>query len=444
MKKIQQWLKKNKVEEVEAIIPDYAGTARGKFVPTERYIADEGMRLAEAIFAQTISGSYTDLIDDTNPTDVDMAARPVFESIRMVPWAKVPTAQIIHDCLHLDGSYVETAPRYVLQRVLEMFDTKNWQAVVAPELEFYLTKANTDSNQPLQAPVGRSGRQEKSRRSFSIDAVNEYEELIDTIFSYAEQQGLAIETLTHEDGIAQLEVNFLHGDPMSLADQVFAFKRTVREAAYKYDIYATFMAKPYQDQPGSSMHLHQSVLNKKSGNNIFVGKNGKTNKLFKSYIGGLQKYTPALMAFYAPNVNSYRRITPYYSAPINTQWGIDNRTVGLRVPLSATKATRVENRIAGADSNPYLAIAASLISGYLGVQEKLTPTAEQKGSAYDLDISLPMDMDSSLKLMKRSTAIRKALGKDFIQLYLAVKELEHQTFSQVITPWEREHLLLRV
>lgn len=444
MTSIEQWLQDHGIEEVEAIIPDFAGTARGKFVPTARYLEDKGIRLAQALFTQTIAGDYTDYIDEINPTDVDMEARPVADSIRLVPWAPSPTAQIIHDCYNLDGTPVEISPRYILNRVLDLYDKKDWRAVVAPEIEFYLTKANTDPNQPLEAPVGRSGRQEKSPRSFSIDAINEFEDLIETIFHYSEQQGLALETLTHEDGVAQLEVNFLHGDPMSLADQVFTFKRTVREAAYKYDIYATFMAKPYQDQPGSSMHLHQSIVNRKSGKNIFVDKTGKPNKLFKSYIAGLQIYTPAAMSLYAPNVNSYRRITPYYSAPINTHWGIDNRTVGLRVPISGAEATRVENRIAGADTNPYLAIAASLGSGYLGMEEKLTPSEPLDESAYELEMSLPRDLHTALSQMESSTALRKILGKEFIQLYMAVKELEYEPFSRVISPWEREHLLLRV
>ena len=444
MKHIEKWLKKNRIEEVEAIIPDFSGTARGKFIPVDRYIQDGGFRIAEAMFMQTIAGDYSNHIEKVNPTDVDMQARPVEDSIRLVPWAQDPSAQIIHDCYRLDGKPVNVAPRYILKRVLELFDENNWKPVVAPELEFYLAISNTDPNQPLEAPVGRSGRQEKSRRSFSIDALNEYEDLIATIFEYSEKQGLALETLTHEDGVAQLEVNFLHGDPLALADQVFAFKRTVREAAFKKNIYATFMAKPYQGQPGSSMHLHQSVVNSKSGKNIFSTKSGKASKLFKNYIGGLQKYTPAMMPLYAPNVNSYRRITPHFSAPINTHWGYDNRTVGLRVPVSSAAAMRVENRISGSDVNPYLAFAASLASGYLGIKNNIEPGEAVSVSAFELEANLPRDMRLAMAEMKKNTAIRKVLGKEFIELYLAVKDLEYETFSQVISPWEREHLLLRV
>ena len=189
-----------------------------------------------------------------------MEARPVAETKRKVPWAPYPTAQIIHDCYHLDGTPVEIAPRQVLKRILDLYEKHGWQAVVAPEIEFYLVKSNTNADLPLEPPAGRSGRQEQARRTFSIDAVNEFENVVEDIYDFSEQQELDIETLSHEDGIAQLEVNFLHGDPMRLADQVFTFKRTVREAAFKQDMYATFMAKPHQHQPGSSMHLHQSIV----------------------------------------------------------------------------------------------------------------------------------------------------------------------------------------
>ena len=444
MPTMKQWFQEKAIEQVEALIPDISGMAKGKIVSTQRYLDDKGIRIAEALFTQTITGDYTDYIDIINPTDVDMEARPVLDSIRIVPWATCPTAQIIHDCYRLDGSPVEFAPRYVLKRVLELYDKKGWKAVVAPEIEFYLIKSNTDVDHPLEPPVGRSGRQELSRRTFSIDALNEFEDVIEDIYDFSEQQGLNIETLTHEDGIAQLEVNFLHGDPMSLADQVFTFKRTVREAAFKHNMYATFMAKPHQHQPGSSMHLHQSIINKKTGKNIFINKNGKLNSSFKSYIAGLQKYTPATMSIFAPNVNSYRRIARYYAAPINTHWGFDNRTVGFRVPVSPAEATRIENRIPGSDVNPYLAIAASLAAGFLGIQEKLEPKKPLESSAYDLKITLPRDLHSSLILLRKSTQIQKILGEEFIRLYSAVKELEYETFSQVISSWEREHLLLNV
>ena len=444
MTMFKKWFQDNAIEEVEVLIPDITGMARGKFVPAQRYLADKGIRIAEGLFTQTITGDYIELIDTINPADVDMEARPVAASRRIVPWAPYPTAQIIHDCYHLDGTLVETAPRQVLKRVLDLYDRQGRQAVVAPEIEFYLVKTNTNADLPLEPPVGRSGRQEQARRTFSIDALNEFENVVEDIYDFSEQQGLDIETLTHEDGIAQLEVNFLHGEPMNLADQVFIFKRTVREAAFKHGMYATFMAKPHQQQPGSSMHLHQSLIDKTTGKNIFADKNGKPNKLFMSYIAGLQKYLPASMPLFAPNVNSYRRVTRYFSAPINTHWGFDNRTVGLRVPLAPAQATRVENRVPGADTNPYLAMAASLAAGHLGMEENLEPTKPIEDSAQERAITLPRDLHTALKQMRRSAPLRKLLGEEFIRVFIAVKELEYETFFQVISSWEREHLLLNV
>ena len=444
MTMFKKWFQDNAIEEVEVLIPDITGMARGKFVPAQRYLADKGIRIAEGLFTQTITGDYIELIETINPADVDMEARPVAATRRIVPWAPYPTAQIIHDCYHLDGTLVETAPRQVLKRVLDLYDQQGRQAVVAPEIEFYLVKTNTNADLPLEPPVGRSGRQEQARRTFSIDALNEFENVVEDIYDFSEKQGLDIETLTHEDGIAQLEVNFLHGEPMNLADQVFVFKRTVREAAFKHGMYATFMAKPHQQQPGSSMHLHQSIIDKSTGKNIFAGKNGKPSGLFMSYIAGLQKYLPATMPLFAPNVNSYRRVTRYFSAPINTHWGFDNRTVGLRVPLAPAQATRVENRVPGADTNPYLAMAASLAAGYLGMEENLEPTKPIEDSAQERAITLPRDLHSALKHMRRSAPLRKLLGEEFIRVFIAVKELEYETFFQVISSWEREHLLLNV
>lgn len=440
----KKWFLDNSIEEVEVLIPDIAGMARGKFVPADRYLADKGIRIAKGLFTQTITGDYIELVESINPADIDMEARPVANSRRTVPWAPHPTAQIIHDCYHLDGTPVDIAPRQVLKRVLDLYDKQGWKAVVAPETEFYLVKTNTNADLPLEPPTGRSGRQEQSRRTFGIDALNEFENVVEDIYDFSEQQGLDIETLTHEDGIAQLEVNFQHGDPMSLADQVFIFKRTVREAAFKHGMYATFMAKPHQDQPGSSMHLHQSIVDKKTGKNIFAGKSDKPNKLFRGYIAGLQKYLPATMSLYAPNVNSYRRVTRYYASPINTHWGYDNRTVGLRVPLAPAKSTRVENRVPGSDTNPYLAIAASLAAGYLGMEEKLEPTRPLDSSAHERAITLPRDLHTALKLMRRSRPLRRMLGEEFVRVYVAIKELEYETFFQVISSWEREHLLLNV
>ncbi len=276
-------------------------------------------------------------------------------TIRLIPWTTDPTAQIIDDCAHFDGTPVAISPRPVLRDVLQKFASKGWRPVVAPELEFFLVDVNRDPDLPLQPPIGRTGRTETGRQVYSIDAVNEFDPLFEEIYEYCEVQELEVDTLIHEVGAAQMEINFLHGDPLNLAARVFLFKRTVREAALRHKMYATFMAKPMENEPGSTMHVHQSVVDAESGRNLFSDRDGQASGLFYSYIAGLQKYTPALMPIFAPYINSYRRLTRFMAAPINVQWGYDNRTVGFRVPHASPAARRVENRIPGVDCNPYLA-----------------------------------------------------------------------------------------
>jgi glutamine synthetase len=264
------------------------------------------------------------------------------------------------------------------------------------------------------------------------------------MYEYCEAQELDIDTLIHESGAAQMEINFLHGEPMALADQAFLFKRTCREAAYRHGIYATFMAKPLQNEPGSAMHIHQSLTDAESGLNIFSTAENVPTPLFLAHIAGLQRYLPAAMPFFAPNVNSYRRIARGNFAPINVQWGYDNRTVGLRVPLAEPHAMRVENRVAGADVNPYLAIALSLACGYLGMIQGLQPTAPLSGSGYQLGYELPRTLEDSLQLLLGCEDLCELIGERFVRSYAAVKEKEYEIFFRVISSWEREFLLLNV
>jgi glutamine synthetase len=444
MSEIQQFLKDHGITEVEAIVPDMAGVARGKIMPADKYAEDEGMRLPESIFLQTVTGEYPDDDSSIHPSEIDIVLTGDPKTTRVVPWAAEPTAQVIHDCFYDDGRPVPMSPRHVLRRVLDLYAARGWRPVVAPELEFFLVEPNTDADYPLKPPVGRSGRPETGRQAYSIAAVNEFDPLFDDIYAFCEAQDLDIDTLIHEAGAAQMEINLNHGDALDLADQAFLFKRTAREAALRHKMYATFMAKPLAGEPGSAMHIHQSIVDSKTGDNVFSDAEGKATPLFESHIAGLQKYLPAAMSLFAPNVNSYRRITRYNSAPINVQWGLDNRTAGLRVPHSEPQARRVENRLGGADANSYLAIGASLACGYLGMVEGLKPTEPITGSAYDLPFALPMTLADALALLRSCKPLVELFGERFVAAYCAVKENEYETFSRVISSWEREHLLLNV
>jgi glutamine synthetase len=444
---LENWFNEQRVTEIECLVPDLTGVARGKILPREKFTEDRGMRLPEVVVAMGVTGEFPEegpYYDVITPTDRDMHLRPDPTTARIVPWAVDPTAQIIHDCYDRDGVLIPYAPRSVLRRVCGLFDDKGWSPVVAPELEFYLVARNTDPDVPLKPPVGRSGRRETSRQAYSIDAVNEFDPLFEDVYAYCEKMELNVDTLIHELGAGQMEINFFHDHPLGLADEVFLFKRTVREAAMRHDMFATFMAKPIAGEPGSAMHIHQSLVSKETGHNIFSNEDGTPSKEFYWYIGGLQRYTPAAMALFAPYVNSYRRLARFTAAPINIQWGTDNRTVGIRSPLAEPAGRRIENRVIGADANPYVALAATLACGWLGIQNRIEPSPECKGDAYLGEYQLPRSLGEALALLRDEADLAEVLGKDFVTVYTEIKEVEYAEFMQVISPWEREHLLLHV
>jgi glutamine synthetase len=404
--------------------------------------------LPEQVVAMSVTGEYPSdgpYFDVVSRHDADMHLVADPSTVCIVPWAADPTAQVIHDCYDRDGVLIPYAPRSVLRRVCELFDRKGFVPVVAPELEFYLIARNTDPDLPLKSPVGRSGRAETSRQAYSIDAVNEFDPLFEDVYDYCQKMELNVDTLIHETGAGQMEINFLHSSaPLELADQVFLFKRIVREAALRHDMYATFMAKPIAGEPGSAMHVHQSLVSKETGRNLFSNEDGTPSKEFFWYIGGLQKYIPAAMALFAPYVNSYRRLARFTAAPINTEWGFDNRTVGIRSPVATPQARRVENRVIGADANPYVALAATLACGLLGIEQRIEPTQECKGDAYQSARALPGGLAEAVSLLRADHDLAKVLGKEFLTVYAEIKDLEHEEFMRVISPWEREHLLLHV
>ena len=436
----QTWFRERNIEDVEAFVPDMAGSARGKVMPAAKF-GQGDMKMPEAVFAQTISGDYVP--DPDNVEDRDMLLVPDPHTLRPVPWAADPAASVFLDCYHRDGSAVAKSPRAVLRNVLAKYEARGWVPVVAPEVEFYLLSPHSDPNEEAEPPQGRLGRTEGANQPYSIDTMNDFDPFINEVYAYCEAQRIEIDTISQEMGPAQFELNFLHGHAVDLADQVFLFKRTVREAAIKHGMHATFLAKPIVGEAGSALHVHQSVVDK-DGNNIFSAPNGDPSELFFGFLGGLQRYMNDALLLFAPYVNSYRRFTDPDSSPVNLAWATDNRTVGLRVPDASPDARRIENRLAGADVNPYLVIAASLACGYLGMVEGLKPSEATVGSAYGQDYGLHRHIYSAIDALRDSNALRDMLGDSFVDLYTALKDAEYQEFQEIITPWEREILMFNV
>ena len=439
------WLKEQSITEVECLVSDIAGIPRGKILPVHKFSGAAGaggLRLPEYVFGQSVTGAYLDS-EVLNEIGADVILRPDPDSCRLVPWYAEPTAQIIHDAHDHKGAIVPFSPRAVLKRVLGLFEDAGLTPVVAPELEFFLVEQSADANAPLVTPTGKSGRPEKARQAYGIDAVNEFDPLFEDIYDYCDVQKIDIDTLSHEAGAAQMEINFNHGAALELADQAFLFKRTVRQTALNHNVHATFMAKPIQEQPGSSMHLHLSVKETATGRNLFVGEDGSESDEFFHSLAGMQRYLAAAMALMAPYVNSYRRHSLTEDSPTNLAWGMDNRTVGLRVPVGDPANRRIENRVPGADANPYLAIAASLAALWLGLQEQRRPTRPLKDSGEDL-ATLPRNLDIALDALEKASPLHDVLGEEFVKLFIEVKRGEADAFLEVISPWEREYLLLNV
>ncbi|MDX1515790.1 MAG: glutamine synthetase family protein [Woeseiaceae bacterium] len=436
----QPWLRERGIEDVEAFVPDMAGAARGKVLPADKF-GSGTMKLPEAVFGQTVSGVYVP--DENNPEDRDMLLVPDPQTLRPVPWASDPAASVFLDCYRRDGSIVDVSPRSVLRNVLAKYGAQGWVPVVAPEVEFYLLSPHSDPNVEAEPPRGRLGWTDGARQPYSIDQMNHFDPFINTVYEYCEAQGIRVDALSQESGPAQFEINFLHGRPIDLADQVFLFKRTVREAAIKHQMHATFLAKPMEGEPGSALHIHQSVVDK-DGNNVFSMPDGEPSELFYGFIGGLQRYIPEAMLVLAPYVNSYKRFLDPWASPVNLAWAIDNRTVGLRVPDSAPEARRVENRLGGSDVNPYLALATTLACGFLGMIEGLKPSDSVDGSAYGLEYGLHRHIYSAIEALRGSNAMRSMLGDRFVTLYCKLKHSEYMEFQEIITPWEREILMFNV
>ncbi len=434
-----------RLDEVECVIADLPGIARGKAVPASKFARQTHFYLPDSIFFQTITGDWGEAAAvDEGFIERDMILRPDMSTASAAPWTGDWTLQVIHDAFDREGVPIPFAPRNVLKRVVDLYTARGWKPVVAPEMEFYLIARNLDPAKEIAPMTGRSGRPAAARQAYSMTAVDEFGPVIDDIYDFAEAQGFEIDGITHEGGAGQLEINLRHGDPVKLADEVFFFKRLIREAALRHDCFATFMAKPIADEPGSAMHIHHSILDARTGSTLFVDAEGQDTDMFRHFIGGLQHHLPAATAMLAPYVNSYRRYVKDHAAPINLEWGTDNRTTGIRVPISSIESRRVENRLGGMDCNPYLGIAASLACGYLGLVNGLAPSAAFRGDAYAGESDLPRVLGQALDIFDEATDLHEVVGPEFARVYSIVKRAEYDEFLQVISPWEREHLLLNV
>jgi len=428
------------IDQIECITPDLNGVPRGKVMTAEGFLEGRRLQMARGVLLQCIMGGYPPArFYGSDDGDLALVAEPT--QIHRLPWSEEGLALAICDAVELDGRPSGLSTRGQLKAVIARYAALGLAPVVATELEFFVFAPNSDPQQPFQPPLGKDGRRELGHSAFSVSSNNGLRPFFQEVYQCMAALGLPRDTFMHEMGVSQFEINLLHGDPLLLADQTFLFKHLLKEVALKHGLIVVCMAKPLAHTPGSSMHIHQSLVDTASGRNVFNDEHGQATETFHHFIGGLQACLADFTALFAPNVNSYQRLCHPYASPNNACWSHDNRAAGLRIPASAPVARRVENRLPGADANPYLAIAASLAAGLHGIEQRLQPAPAIQGEfEVPENLSLPCTLHAALERLKRSALAQQLFGSEFVEGYVASKTLELSDFFDEITPWERRVL----
>jgi len=424
------------VRAVQIMITDPSGVLRGKSVRREELVRlyASGRQVAGSILGLDISGEDVDatgLVWDTG--DADMCARPIAGTLKRASWLPAPTGQLMLAMFDGRGEPAAADPRHVLVRVLERFARLGMRPVLACELEFYLLK---DEGGGRLVPAG-GGRQSERQKidAYSLTRLDDLAPVFDEIYRAAQAQDLPAETLMSEYAPGQFEITLHHREDALLAvDEAVMFKRLLRGVAARHGLVACFMAKPFTTRAGSGLHVHVSA-NDADGRNLFASDAPAGTQALRHAIGGMKATMAESMVVFAPNANSYRRFVSESYAPTAPIWGINNRSVSLRVPSGPAASRHVEHRIAGADANLYLAVATVLAAAELGMREQIDPGAPVEGNGYAQvkERTLPQTWHESVELAAKSQFLRAALGADFLDIFLAIKRQECARFSAEVS-----------
>ncbi|CAE7853603.1 puuA [Symbiodinium necroappetens] len=435
-------------QAVDVIFADLAGVVRGKRYPVADLsrIFGDGLAFPASSFLLDTAGANTDAggrgFSDGDP---DCLAVPIPDTLDRVPWSAQPLAQVLLTCRQRDGQPLFFEPRNVLARVAQGLKSElGLTACVAFELEFYLIDRARGAEGAPQPPFSpATGERDRATQVYGMDQVDAFGTVLTDIVESCRAQGVPTGAISAEYAPGQFEINLRHvEDPLAAADDCVLFKRAVKGVARKYDMQATFMAKPYPGEAGNGMHLHISLFDGQ-GRNVLDDGQGGISDSFRHALGGLLATLPEAMAFLAPNINSYRRYQPDIFVPIRRSWAEENRSVALRVPLGSGSAKRVEHRMPGADANPYLTLAALLAGMHHGIAHQLDPGPPASGNAATaFDPGLPMRPRRALQRLRRGKLLRDYLGKDYVDLYVQAKEAEYESFEAAITPQEYQWYLL--
>ena len=426
---------------LDAILADLSGVVRGKRYPIAELgkVMQSGFAIPGSVFLLDTQGESHDPdglgFSDGDP---DCLVKVIPGSLKPVPWAKRPLAQVMITLQESDGSPYYYEPRNVLRRVTERLDDRGLRPVVAFELEFYLIDRERLFGGAPQPPISpATGRRDEGTQVYGMKTLDAFHEILDDMTRACDVQEVPTGAVTAEYAAGQFEINLEHvEDPLQAADDCVLFKRIIQGVAQKHGLQATFMAKPYLERAGSGMHMHVSLLDK-AGRNVFDGGAAIASDTLRHAIGGVLELLPEAMAFLAPNANSYRRYLPDIFVPTQRSWGFENRSVALRIPAGGGNARRIEHRIAGADANPYLALATLLAGIHKGIVEKTDPGAPWDGNAAAAyDEALPFRPRRALELLTETCGLADYLGADYMRAYKSCKEKELDRFESQISPLE--------
>ena len=443
---LKQKVKAKEIDTVMVAAPDVFGRLVGK-----RFAAD--FYLDQVARSGTHGCNYLLTVNiDMDPMDGfklanwdkgfgDFEMRPDPDSYRLIPWLP-GTALVLCDFLHHGGAPVEESPRRVLARQIELLAERGQSCFVASELEFYLF--NQTFHQAWESGYRTLPPSSDYRIDYHLMQPARDEALMRAARNGMTAARVPIESSKGEWGRGQHEINFTYAAPVPMADMHVVFKQGMKELAEQHGKAVTFMPKYNASEAGNSCHIHISLW--QGGKGLFWdSKAHAPSKVFRQFLGGLIKYSRELSYFYAPTINAYKRYQSGSWAPTKMAWSTDNRTVGFRV-VGHDKSFRIENRMPGADANPYLAFAAMIAAGTAGIEEDLDCGPSYTGNAY-IDpalTSLPKSLGEAAELLDRSALARRAFGAEVIEFYTHTARLEVQAFNDAVTDWERFRYFERI
>ncbi len=446
LQELRSGIEKGDIDTVIVAVPDVFGRLVGKRFTAQFFlqsVAEHGTHGCNYLLTVNMEMDPMDGFKlaswDSGLGDFEM--RPDVSTIRLLPW-QPGAALVLCDFFRDDGGPVLESPRSLLQSQVEALGKEGYVCKIASELEFYLF--NNSYPEAFAAGYRNLAPSSDYRIDYHTMQPAREEGLFRAVRNMMCAADVPVESSKGEWGRGQHEVNFVYSEPLPVADMHVVFKQGIKEIAAQQNRSITFMAKPSMTEAGSSCHIHCSLW--RNGKNAFWdAANKRETKLFRQFLGGLLKYSPELCYFFGPTINSYKRYQPGSWAPTKMAWSHDNRTVGFRV-VGHGNSFRIENRMPGADANPYLAFAATVAAGMAGIRENLDCGENYRGNAYvDASLSaLPSSLEMAIEKLRGSALAKRAFGQDVVDFYTHTGVLEVSAFNNSVTDWEKSRYFERI